>query len=211
VLASKRGGDKHFAMEIQVPVLQKVCINSYRDMSLYLLIHLPCLSCRTRTVKQSKGCNNFDEERPLPKLGNLATHIRIDHPNEWRGDGNAQSASTTPIDQGYTAASAKLMEDYLAEGKLNPKMFPTKAGFLKHFAAWLIEEDLPFTTGEAPGLLRLFKYVDVTYQLPSDTTVRNVLTKIYAELHGEVVRELSVSQHKPQCIIKSVLTMPTEH
>jgi hypothetical protein len=103
------------------------------------------------------------------------------------------------------------MEDYLAEGKLNPKMFPTKAGFLKHFAAWLIEEDLLFTTGEAPGLLRLFKYLNVTYQLPSDTTVRNVLTKIYAKLHGEVVRELSVSQHKPQCIIKSVLTMPTEH
>jgi hypothetical protein len=159
-------------------------------------MHLPGLSCRTRTVERSKGCDNFDEERPLPRLGNLATHIRIDHPNEWRGDGNAQQASTTPIDQGYTAASAKLMEDYLAERKLNPKTYPTKAGFLRHFAAWLIEEDLPFTTGEAPGLHRLFKYLEITYQLPSDTTVRNVLARIYAELHGEVVRELSVGQHQ---------------
>jgi hypothetical protein len=103
------------------------------------------------------------------------------------------------------------MEDYLAEGKLNPKMYPTKAGFLKHFTAWLIEEDLPFTTGEVPGLHRLFKYLEVTYQLPSDTTVRNVLARIYAELHGEVVQELSVSRHQPQCdLIESVLTMPTE-
>lgn len=101
------------------------------------------------------------------------------------------------------------MEDYLAEGKLNPKTYSTKAGFLKHFAAWLIEEDLPFTTGEAAGLHRLFKYLDVTYQLPSDTTVRNVLARIYAELHGEVVRELSVSQHKPQCDqLLSLLTIP---
>jgi hypothetical protein len=119
---------------------------------------------------------------------------------------------TKPIDQGYTAASAKLMEDYLAEGKLNPKTYPTKAGFLKHFAAWLIKEDLPFTTGEAAGLHRLFKYLDVTYQLPSDTTVRNVLVRIYAELHGEVVRELSVSQHKLQMrsIIEYLLTVPIE-
>ena len=85
------------------------------------------------------------------------------------------------------------MESFLEEGKLNPKVYPTKKGFLKHFAAWLIEEDLPFTTGEVPGIHRLFNYLDVTYQLPSDTTVRNVLAKIYIELHGEVVCKLSVS------------------
>jgi hypothetical protein len=85
------------------------------------------------------------------------------------------------------------MESFLREGQLNPKVYPTKKGFLKHFSAWLIKEDLPFTTGEAPGIHRLFKYLDITYQLPSDTTVRNVLAKIYIELHGEVVRELSVS------------------
>ena len=75
-------------------------------------------------------------------------------------------------------------------------MYPTKAGFLKHFTAWLIEEDLLFTTGEAPGLHRLFKYLEITYQLPSDMTVRNVLARIYAEPHGEVIHELLVGQHQ---------------
>jgi hypothetical protein len=117
----------------------------------------------------------------------------------------------TPIDQGYTAASTKFIEDYLAEGKLNPKLYPMKAGFLKHFTTWLIEEDLLFTMGEAPGFHRLFKYLEVTYQLPSDMTVHNVLPRIYAELHGEVVQELSVSQHQLQCdLIEYVLTMPIE-
>jgi len=41
------------------------------------------------------------------------------------------------------------MEEFLKKGRLNPKLYPTKKGFLKHFAAWLIEEDLPFTTGES--------------------------------------------------------------
>ena len=85
------------------------------------------------------------------------------------------------------------MEEFLEKGRLNPKLYPTKKGFLKHFATWLIEEDLPFTTGKSYGIKRLFKYLDVTFQLPSDTTVQNALAKIYIELHGEVVRELSVS------------------
>jgi hypothetical protein len=38
----------------------------------------------------------------------------------------------------------------------------------------------------------LFKYLKVTYPLPSDTTVRNQLVHIFAELHGKVVREFSV-------------------
>jgi len=133
-------------------------------------------------------------EKPQPKIGNLATHTRTEHPNEYAGGaGSSQESSTNPIDNGYTPASAKLMEEFLEKGRLNPKLYPTKKGFLKHFAAWLIEEDLPFTTGESYGIKRLFKYLDVTIQLPSDTTVRNALAKIYIELHGEVVRELSVS------------------
>jgi hypothetical protein len=39
------------------------------------------------------------------------------------------------------------MEEFLEKGQLNLKLYPTKKGFLKHFATWLIEEDLPFTTG----------------------------------------------------------------
>jgi len=85
------------------------------------------------------------------------------------------------------------MENMLLEGKLNPKIESTQKGFLKVFAAWLLEEDLPFTMGEAPGLKRLFHYLDIKYQLPSDTTVRNQLAHIFASLHSTVVEELSVS------------------
>ena len=85
------------------------------------------------------------------------------------------------------------MEEFLEKGRLNPKLYPTKKGFLKHFTAWLIEEDLPFTTDESHSIQRLFRYLDVTFQLPSDTTVQNALAKIYIELHGQVVRKLSVS------------------
>lgn len=85
------------------------------------------------------------------------------------------------------------MEEFLLEGKLNPKIEPTQAGFMKLFASWLLEEDLPFTTGEAPGLKRLFEYLEVKYQLPTDTAVRNTLAHIFATLHATVIEELSVS------------------
>jgi hypothetical protein len=84
------------------------------------------------------------------------------------------------------------MEAFLEEGKLNPKCNPTKKGFLKHFAAWILEDDLPFTTGETPGIWCLFEYLSITFQLPTDTTVRNTLAKIYMELHHNLVLELSV-------------------
>jgi hypothetical protein len=141
--------------------------------------------CRTRTVERSKGCDDFDDEKPQPKLGNLATHTRQSHPAEW--EGKTDSGPAKPIDQGYTAASAKLMESFLEDGKINPATYPTKKGFLKHFAAWILEDDLPFTTGETPGIKQLFHYLKVTYALPSDTTVRNQLARIYIHLHGEVV------------------------
>lgn len=146
-----------------------------------------------RTVERSKGCEDFDQEKPQPKLGNLATHTRTSHPKEWSGTAPGPE-DTKPIDQGYTAASAKLMAAFIEEGKLNPVQYPTKKGFLRHFAAWILEDDLPFTTGETPGIHRLFKYLQVSYGLPTDTTVRNQLAKIYIHLHGEVVKELAVRQ-----------------
>lgn len=39
----------------------------------------------------------------------------------------------------------------------------------------------------------LFRYLKITYQLPSDTTVRNQLAHIFQELLGKVVREFAVS------------------
>ena len=55
--------------------------------------------------------------------------------------------STNSSQTGFTLASAKLMEKYVEEGLLNPRVEPTQSGFNWLFAAWLIEQDLPFTTG----------------------------------------------------------------
>ena len=84
------------------------------------------------------------------------------------------------------------MDKFLLNSKLNPKLEPTWKGFLAIFSAWLLEEDLPFTVGEAPGLARLFEYVDVPFGLPSDTTVCNELAKIFSAPHATVVEELLV-------------------
>ncbi|KAJ6611141.1 hypothetical protein B0H10DRAFT_1656023, partial [Mycena sp. CBHHK59/15] len=55
-------------------------------------------------------------------------------------------------------------------------------GFLKVFSAWILEDDLPFTTGETVGIRRLFKYMQSKFLLPSDTTVRNMLAHIFQEM-----------------------------
>jgi hypothetical protein len=60
---------------------------------------------------------------------------------------NGGLTSTNSSHTGFTLASAKLMEKYVQEGLLNPQVEPTQPGFSRLFAAWLIEQDLPFTTG----------------------------------------------------------------
>jgi hypothetical protein len=84
------------------------------------------------------------------------------------------------------------MAEYLKAGELNPAIIATQKGFLRLFSAWILDESLPWTTGEAPSLDLLFKYLKVKFILPSDTTVRNQLGKIFLELHGKVVREFAV-------------------
>lgn len=85
------------------------------------------------------------------------------------------------------------MEEYLKQGELNPAVVATQSGFLRLFAAWILDESLPWTTGEAPSLQLLFKYLKIQFHLPTDTTVKNQLAHIFSELHGKVVREFSVS------------------
>ncbi|KZS90880.1 hypothetical protein SISNIDRAFT_395212, partial [Sistotremastrum niveocremeum HHB9708] len=55
-------------------------------------------------------------------------------------------------------------------------------GFYRMFVAWLVSENMPFTAGEAPTLRSLFKWLEVHYDLPSGTTARNQLARLYADL-----------------------------
>jgi hypothetical protein len=74
-------------------------------------------SSRTRTVKQPPGCNDFNDKKPQPRIGNLGTHTCTEHLNEYAGGvGSAQESLTNPINHGYTPSRAKLMEDFLEKG-----------------------------------------------------------------------------------------------
>ncbi|KAF8806991.1 hypothetical protein BYT27DRAFT_6615777 [Phlegmacium glaucopus] len=127
----------------------------------------------------------FDMEPKLPKLQNLAGHV-----TDCKGaktDKTKTRDEPTSEEHINLKRSAEMMEAYLKEGELNPAVVATYKGFLCIFSAWIFDESLPWTTGEAPTLQMLFKYLKVTYQLPSDTTVRNQLAHIFEELHGKVV------------------------
>jgi hypothetical protein len=143
---------------------------------------------RSITVKRTVEKDQlFGDESPQPALGRLATH------NKSHGDIPLPEDVEPGLTRGISAASAKIMEEFLIDGKLNPAINPTQANFLKNFAAWIIEDDLPFSTGETVGINRLFKFMHSRYQLPSDTTVRNTLAKLYAEMYDTLKEELAVS------------------
>jgi len=145
----------------------------------------------TRTIE---GDNiTFDDEPILPKLNNLATHY-----NECKkkDDSMKVEEDQEPLSaQMNLKRSAELMAEYLKAGDLNPAVIPTQAGFLRLFSAWILDESLPWTTGEAPALQALFQYLKVKFILPTDTTVRNQLAKIFAELHAKVVHEFTVRNY----------------
>ncbi|KAF8189138.1 hypothetical protein K438DRAFT_2145039, partial [Mycena galopus ATCC 62051] len=63
--------------------------------------------------------------------------------------------------------------------------------FFKIFSAWIIEDDLPFATGETPGIQRLFAFLQTRYGLPSDTTVRNTLAEMYVDMYKLIKSELA--------------------
>lgn len=156
------------------------------------------ISVRTfpRTV-DFPGCKISDEPNK-PKTSNLATHLRTECKAYKAKQAKAAAAAAdndpnVPASVEYNLpVVSSIMKEFLTEGSLNPAINPTRAGFLKIFALWILDEDLPWTTGESPMLRDLFKYLRVNQQLPSDTTVRNELARIFADLHGKVVREFAV-------------------
>ncbi len=144
------------------------------------------------------GANiTFDDEPRLPKMSNVAGHVeqcKAKNAAEFAEKEKEENGSGAPLaGQFNIPSSRKLMEDYLRQGELNPAIEPTTKGFRRLFAAWILDESLPWTTGEAPSLQLLFQYLKVKFVLPVDTSVRNELANIFAELHGKVVREFAVS------------------
>ncbi|KAF8135215.1 hypothetical protein K438DRAFT_1640417, partial [Mycena galopus ATCC 62051] len=131
-----------------------------------------CKHCKTsytfpRTLPRN---SSFDDEPKQPKLGNLATHLNK------HGDVPIPDDVQPGLTRGVSASSAKIMEGFLREGKLNPAVRRTRGGFLKVFAAWLLEDDLPFTTGETDGIRRLFEYMQLISCFVSPTCLPSPYT-----------------------------------
>jgi len=129
-------------------------------------------------------------ESKLPKLQNLAGHV-----TECKGaktNSILKEDEPTSQEQINLKQSIKIMEVYLKEGEFNPKIVAMYKGFLCIFSAWIFDKSLPWTTGEAPTLKMLFKYLKIVYPLPSNTTVHNQLVGIFEELHGKVIHEFAV-------------------
>jgi len=139
----------------------------------------------------AKTATEYKKEKTRPDTGNLATHIRLDHPEKRNSDASTDN-TTLPIEDGIGPGTSKLMANYLAGALLNPAIPKTQEWFHRLFASWVIDDDQPWTTGESGSIKRLFKFVDCRYQLPTDTTVRKYAKLICSELNAKVVRELTV-------------------
>ena len=121
----------------------------------------------TRTVNGTDI--SFDMEKKLSKLHNLAGHV-----TECKGNKHDNKKDEQTSEEHInTKQSAEIMESFLKEGELNPKVIATYKGFLSIFSACLIDESLPWSTGEVLTLQMLFRYFKIMYQLPSDTIVCN--------------------------------------
>ncbi|KAJ7898191.1 hypothetical protein B0H14DRAFT_240027, partial [Mycena olivaceomarginata] len=152
-----------------------------------------CRHCKIAvTFKRTVGKTQlFGDQNPAPNLGNLSTHLKQHH------DGVPVPSDVRPGEtRGMSASSAKIMADFLVDGKLNPAINSTQGNFYKIFAAWIIEDDLAFTTGETPGIERLFAFMRARFLLPSDTTVRNTLASMFGEMYEVVKSDLAAVKSK---------------
>ncbi|KAF5366557.1 hypothetical protein D9758_009004 [Tetrapyrgos nigripes] len=147
-----------------------------------------CKTCQaTRSTPAKPGCLSFFDERPHPQISNLTSHLRS---HKSKGEIKDEDSANAMLVEGDDA-SRSLMQRYIRKGLENPAYEPTEKGFRQYIAAWILEDNLPFTMGESTALRRVFEYVKVRFALPSDTTVRKTLDDITKELHTNLVEEIS--------------------
>ncbi|KAJ7808597.1 hypothetical protein B0H14DRAFT_2380379, partial [Mycena olivaceomarginata] len=157
-----------------------------------------CRHCRASVTFKRKVDKTqlFGDEKPAPALGNLATHYK-DHHQGVPVPADVPSGES----RGISATSAKIMADFLVDGKLNPAINSSQKNFYKIFAAWIIEDDLPFTTGEdarhpapfcfPPGTVPVAERYDRAQHLGADILRDNVRSKIAVSTN--VTKQMSYS------------------
>ena len=92
--------------------------------------------------------------------------------------------------------STKIIENFLKDGAINPALNRTQKGFYSVFASWILEDDLPFTTGETSGIKILFKYLILDANDSNDDVSNNGLFQVVEPKDGEEVLEKSSALKK---------------
>jgi hypothetical protein len=94
----------------------------------------------------------------------------------------------------------QVMANFIKQGVENPRKCPTtlsKKGFREYFVMGIIEDDLPYTFGEKPGMEKLFQYVlPADYTIPSRKTVRRDLDLLHEEISTKITDSLTVRFHQ---------------
>lgn len=125
-------------------------------------------------------------------MGNLATHFRNAH--NGTVPPTASSVHGGPADgskpRGVPAQDT--LDEWRKNAHLNPKQPRTQEGFYRVFAAGVLQDDLPFTAGEKPGMRRILDYAECKHQLPTDTTVRNKLETVFTSMEDRLKSMLEV-------------------
>lgn len=165
----------------------------------------------TLCFKRTKDGISFEAEPKKPHLGNLGTHVKTNH-EELDRKGKALLAAGKSVeevlDEGIDDAHAALTLTYGGYGPAEQKMFAdfieacqeetmvhTQSGFYMAFAAWVVEDNLPWSTGMKSGIQRIWRYLKNKWKLPSDTTVRNYVQRLFDLLVEVLVKEIMVSRH----------------
>jgi hypothetical protein len=90
-------------------------------------------------------------------------------------------------------AQRDFMDNFSARGLQNPAKTVTSKGFRERLVKGIIEDDLPYSLGEKPGMSKVFDYVlPRGIPTPSHQTVRRDLDILYEKLDEKLNEQLQV-------------------
>jgi hypothetical protein len=85
------------------------------------------------------------------------------------------------------------MADFIADGIQNPRLVRNQKNFTVLFTSWIVADDQPWTTGETEEIQELLDFIGCIYKLPSDTTVRRYVARIFGATRDTLITEMAVS------------------
>ncbi|KAF8835974.1 hypothetical protein BDN67DRAFT_984264, partial [Paxillus ammoniavirescens] len=178
-----------------------------------------CLTYQT-SPRTSKCVDYANETLSQPPSSNFSSHLNkckglpASHSFEaWclqNDQSKSAQAQDTPNDIAQTpqvgveqpklsslAAQRDSMKAFIQCGIDNPAKQVTVKGFREHLVKGIIEDDLPFTLGEKPGMKRTFTYLlPYKFSIPGRQTVRRDLNLLHDHIQDKLNNELRENKSK---------------